>query len=360
MRVFILAGMILVNVVRELFSWDITTYHFPSSPADYESARSLLGPDAIIGLSVSNHDQLVLALKANPTYLGLGPVYATTTKPDAGALLGDLGVCSLLEKIPEHIPTVAIGGINLVNLQSMFLKIGLQDPRTRSRKPKLLDGIAIVSAIITSIEPEKTCREFKELISSSRAESTWDRSVAKLIPLLLPSLQRVRTCPPLIHHITNHVSSSLSANVTLAVGASPIMSDNPTEFQDLAALNNGIVALVLNMGTFSDESPFMLALDAHGLMNPVVFDPVGCGATTARRKFAEAIMYTGCCNVIKGNEGEILSIAGEKVVIRGVDGAGQDGGKYRERELAEICSKLAKNKGRPDFDPCKKPKLTRR
>lgn len=314
---------------------------------------------------MSNHDQLALALKVNPTYLGLGPVYTTATKPDAGVPLGDLGVCSLLGKIPEHIPTVAIGGINLVNLQSMFLTIGLQDPRTRSRKPKLLDGVAIVSAIITSIEPEKTCREFKELISSSRAESTWDRSVAKLIPLLLPSLQRVRTYPPLIHHITNHVSSALSANVTLAVGASPIMSDNPAEFNDIAALNNGIVALVLNMGTFQNEatheSPFILGLDAHTTVrNFVVFDPVGCGATTARRGFAEAVINAGHCSVIKGNEGEILSIAGEQVVMRGVDGAGQDGGKNRERELAMICSKLAEDEGRPDFGPCKKPKLTRR
>lgn len=308
----------------------------------------------------------MLALKVNPTYLGLGSVYATATKPDAGTLLGALGVRSLLEKIPEHIPTVAIGGINLVNLQSMFLTIGMQDPHPGSRKPKLLDGVAVVSAIITSMEPEKTCRELKELMSSSRVESAWDQSVAKLIPRLLPSLQRVRTYPPLIHHITNHVSSALSANVTLAIGASPIMSDNPAEFKDIAALNNGIVALVLNMGTFSGEatreSPFILALDAHNeLTNFVVFDPVGCGATTARRAFAEAIIHSGGCRVIKGNEGEILSIAGQQVVMRGVDGAGQDGGKHRERELAEICTKLAKKEGKPKLWPSRKQrKLTRR
>lgn len=308
---------------------------------------------------MSNHDQLALALKARPTYLGLSPVYATATKSDHDTPLGISGVRSLLEKT-AGIPAVAIGGINLENLESMLLAIALPDQSPRFRKPRVLDGVAIVSAIITSPEPEKTCLKLKDLISSSRRNLTddgrWELPVAELVQQLQLPLQQIRKCPPLIHHITNTVASTLSANVTLAIGASPIMSENPAEFEDLAALNNGHVALVLNMGTAPDETNtialFLKALEAHKQSsNRVVFDPVGCGATAARRRFAAAILGAKGCDVIKGNEGEILSIAGEDVNMRGVDGAGPDGGKERERELAKICSELAMRERKPNFNP---------
>lgn len=315
--------------------------------ADYRTARGLLGPDAIIGLSVSNHDQLALALEAGPTYLGIGPVYATTTKPDHDTPLGIFGVRSLMEKIPAHIPTVAIGGINHANLERVMLLTSSPNP---SGKFKHLDGVAIASAIITSTKPEKTCLELRSLIEHPSTP------VTDLVPSLLHFLKECRKSPPLVHHITNKVSITLSANVTLAIGASPIMSENPAEFEDLAALNNGHVALVLNMGTFPDETEtktmFLEALAAHNRSsNPVVFDPVGCGATAARRRFARAILDGGKCDVIKGNEGEILSIAGEKVNMRGVDGAGMDGGEARERELAKVCSELARKEGKSDSKP---------
>lgn len=321
-----------------------------STLADYKTARDLLGPDAIIGLSVSNHDQLALALEAGPTYLGLGPVYATATKPDHATPLRISGLCSLLEKIPAHIPTIAIGGISHANLQRVLLS---------STPFKHLDGVAIASAIITSTEPEKTCLELQNLVKHLRlmlGDSSGNRPIADLVPELLQILEDSRKHPPLVHHITNSVSSTLSANVTLAIGASPIMSENPVEFEDLAVLNDGRVALVLNMGTFPDEtetkSMFLKALAAHNkFSNPVVFDPVGCGATAARRRFARAIIEAGQCDVIKGNEGEILSIAGEKVNMRGVDGAGLNGGKERERELAKVCSELARSEGKSDFNP---------
>lgn len=325
-----------------------------STLADYKSARDLLGPDAIIGLSVSNHDQLALALEAGPTYLGLGPVYATTTKPDHGIPLRISGLRSLMEKIPAHIPTVAIGGISHANLQRVLFSTSQSTPS------KHLDGVAIASAIITSTEPEKTCLELQNLMKHLRLmlgdSSNRSQPIADLVPELLQILEDSRKHPPLVHHITNSVSSTLSANVTLAIGASPIMSENPAEFEDLAVLNNGRVALVLNMGTFPDEtktkSMFLKALAAHNkFSNPVVFDPVGCGATAARRRFARAILEAGQCDVIKGNEGEILSIAGEKVNMRGVDGAGLDGGKERERELAKVCSELARSEGKSNLNP---------
>lgn len=312
-----------------------------------------MGPDAIIGLSVSDHDQLARALEQDPSYLGLGPVCATATKPDHNPPLGTSGVRLLLAKVPPHIPTVAIGGISSKNVQRVvFLS-------QSNFAQKCLDGVAIVSAIMSSPDPEKTCHDLKNLILYSPPwapvsyQTRWNEPVAGFVPRLAPLLRRARTHPPLVHHITNNVSKTLSANVTLAVGASPIMSENPAEFEDLAALNGAHVGLVLNMGTFLNETDtkalFLRALDAHNWRgNPVVFDPVGCGATGARRRFAKIVMEGGYCDVVKGNEGEILSIAGQKASMRGVDGAGAGGGgAVREKELAKICSELAKRDGKP-------------
>lgn len=324
-------------------------------PPDCKTARRLLGPNAIIGLSVSNHDQLALALEAEPTYLGLGPIFATATKPDHNTPLGTSGVRLLLAEIPANIPTVAIGGINTNNVQHIMFLSQSNSPRKR------LDGVAIVSVIMTSTEPEKTCQELKNLVLNNPPwapvsyQARWDESVKDFVPRLLPLLQRTRTNPPLIHHITNNVSKTLSANVTLAIGASPIMSENTAEFEDLAGLNNSHVALVLNMGTFSNEvdtkALFLKAINAHNRRgNPVVFDPVGAGATTARRRFANIVLEGGYCDVVKGNEGEILSLAGVKVDMRGVDGAGTGGGYEREKALVVIISELAKRNGMVEFD----------
>lgn len=251
-----------------------------------------------------------------------------------------------------HFPAVAIGGINLKNIHSVVLPtsdLGFQST-------KRLDGVAIASAIITSTKPQQTCRELRNLIHPDNPRAalpSQSKSVEEFIPQLLPLLERTRRNPPLVHHITNNVSNTLCANVTLAIGASPIMSENPAEFEDLAMLNGGNVALVLNMGTFLNENDtkaiFLKALGIYNRDSPVVFDPVGCGATAARGRFAKAIMDCGLCDVIKGNEGEILSIAGEQVNMRGVDGAGSSGGKEREKELAKVCSELARRNGKPDL-----------
>lgn len=312
--------------------------------ADCQTARKILGPDAIIGLSVSNKEQLAKALEVGPTYLGVGPVYATPTKPDHNTPLGLDGLQQLLQHIPADLPCCVIGGINAQNAGTVINASGSKTSPARS-----LEGLAIVSAIMTSPEPTKTCKSLKSLIVPSilyeepkKVDRTSD---------LLQMLRKFReNGPPLIHHITNNVSKTLHANVTLAIGASPIMSENESEFQDLARLGDS-VSLVLNMGTFLGEeatkSLFITAIKAHEVCgNFIVFDPVGAGATESRRNFARSIKKAGTTNgsmIIKGNEGEILTLAGENVLMRGVDGAGAKSGRERERELAAIVSKLSKN-----------------
>jgi len=74
-------------------------------------ARAIAGDDFIIGWSVSTTDEVDHAADAD--YLGIGPVFPTATKPDAGAALGPAKVRELADR--SSLPTVAIGGITVGN-----------------------------------------------------------------------------------------------------------------------------------------------------------------------------------------------------------------------------------------------------
>ncbi len=132
-------------------------------------------------------------------------------------------------------------------------------------------------------------------------------------------LDVLRAQAPLIHHITNAVTINDCANITLALGGSPVMADSPDEAADMV---NFAGALVLNMGTLHQRSvDAMIAAGkkARELGKPVIFDPVGAGATGFRRDTASTIVKTVHPTIIKGNAAEIKFLAGESSRQRGVD-----------------------------------------
>lgn len=132
-------------------------------------------------------------------------------------------------------------------------------------------------------------------------------------------LDVLRAQAPLIHHITNAVTINDCANITLALGGSPVMADSPDEAADMV---NFAGALVLNMGTLHQRSVDAMqaaGLKARELGKPVVFDPVGAGATAFRRETALKLVKTVHPTIIKGNAAEIKFLAGEASRQRGVD-----------------------------------------
>jgi len=137
-------------------------------------------------------------------------------------------------------------------------------------------------------------------------------------------LNKVRENKPLVHHITNYVTVNDCANITLAIGASPVMADAVGEAADIAALAR---ALVLNMGTLNERSiPSMIAAgkaaNAKGI--PVVFDPVGAGASKLRNDTAASITSELRLSVIRGNISEIKFVAGLSARTKGVDASDSD------------------------------------
>ena len=95
-------------------------------------------------------------------------------------------------------------------------------------------------------------------------------------------LDRVRETTPLVHNITNYVTVNDVANVLLACGGSPIMSDDIQDVEDITSICGG---LNINIGTLNQNtipSMFAAGKKANELGHPVVLDPVGVGASPWR------------------------------------------------------------------------------
>jgi len=140
-----------------------------------------------------------------------------------------------------------------------------------------------------------------------------------LAELTAQSLARIRERTPLIHNITNFVVMNDTANVLLALGASPVMAHAMEEVREMVAYAG---ALVLNIGTLDEpwiEAMLAAGEEANARGIPVVLDPVGAGATRFRTAATERIRSAVKVAVVRGNAAELATIAGMEAKIRGVD-----------------------------------------
>ena len=132
-------------------------------------------------------------------------------------------------------------------------------------------------------------------------------------------IEKARTTKPLVHHITNYVSVNDCANITLAIGGSPIMADAIEEIADIVGISSSVVLNIGTLNTTTLKSMIAAGKKANELDIPVIFDPVGAGASTFRNKAVEDILKEIKPAIIKGNISEICYIAGFKPHTRGVD-----------------------------------------
>lgn len=133
------------------------------------------------------------------------------------------------------------------------------------------------------------------------------------------NLQKIRETQPLIHNITNFVVMNYTANVLLAMGASPVMAHAENEVEEMVAFAG---SLVLNIGTLTDswvDSMVLAGKRATVLGKPIVLDPVGSGATSLRTAAAKRIIAETRVSVVRGNASEILSLGDIKTSGKGVD-----------------------------------------
>lgn len=146
----------------------------------------------------------------------------------------------------------------------------------------------------------------------------------ELIEQITKMLEDVRTKKPLVHHITNYVTVNDCANIVLAIGASPIMADDIDEVEAITSISS---ALVLNIGTLNRrtvESMLAAGKKANALGIPVVFDPVGAGASQLRNQTTERILEEVQISVLRGNISEIRFAAGFEADTKGVEASDAD------------------------------------
>lgn len=210
-------------------------------------------------------------------YVGIGPVWETKSKDvSKKVVLGPSGVGKILDVLAEgtgkRVKSVAIGGVHLPNVPHLILG------STSPKHGNWLDGIAVISDIVSSSAPGKAAKELKEAvgraksygmndgdqklavtgIANQRTEEQWLNHVIDLMDV-------VREKRPLAHQvspshafsspalmkmdgrvqITNTVVANDSANATLALGGSPIMATHPKDVKDLSS---AIDALLINFG----------------------------------------------------------------------------------------------------------------
>ena len=145
--------------------------------------------------------------------------------------------------------------------------------------------------------------------------------MAKIYATLLEKVWKLK---PLVHHITNYVTVNDCANITLEIGASPVMADDIGEAADITSIAG---SLVLNMGTLNEHIiPSMLAAGKSANLKgiPVIFDPVGAGASKLRNDTAASITNKIKLSVLRGNISEIRFVAGLCSQTKGVDASESD------------------------------------
>ena len=243
------------------------------------------------------------------------------SKTNTKNVIGTAGTKEILRAISEdgrNVRAVSIGGINASTVQRVLYQ--------SSDSKKKLDGVAVVSAIVAAKDPKRAAGDLMKLIkspppfascsSANTGEKADFGNLAKLVPAIIKAVAEQN---PLSHNMTNLVVQNFAANVALSVGGSPIMSNYGEEAADLCKLGG---SLVINMGTVTPEGlqNYVKSLKAYNVEgSPVVFDPVGAGATAVRRSAVKTLLAAGYFDVIRGNEGEIRTVFGSAVQQKGVD-----------------------------------------
>lgn len=141
------AAFLINDRVDIALAADADGVHLGQSDMPFAAARRLLGPEKIIGLTVHSLAEALEGQALGADYLGVSPIFATATKPDAGKPAG----ISLIEQIREEVslPLIAIGGINHCNARQVVAAGA--------------DGLCAISCVVASDDAGKEMRRFQDL-----------------------------------------------------------------------------------------------------------------------------------------------------------------------------------------------------
>lgn len=137
------------------FSCDSQGVHLGQDDLPLPYARKILGKDKLIGVSVNNVQEAFEAESQGADYLGVGPIFSTPSKKDARSPLGLEGFQSIRKS--TMLPLLAIGGINIQNAEEIIAKGA--------------DGVAVISALMSSPDVCVSAQELRTIIQKARQKS---------------------------------------------------------------------------------------------------------------------------------------------------------------------------------------------
>jgi thiamine-phosphate pyrophosphorylase len=150
-------ALFIVNDRADLaVALDADGVHVGEDDLPPELARRIVGPRRIVGCSASSVAAALAAQEAGADYLGVGSIYPTTTKTDAGEAVGPEMVAAIKARV--DLPIVGIGGINAGNTAALIVAGA--------------DGVAVVSAVVAAADPEAAARELQTIVMRARQERT--------------------------------------------------------------------------------------------------------------------------------------------------------------------------------------------
>lgn len=151
-------------------------------------------------------------------------------------------------------------------------------------------------------------------------------------------LDNLKDKKPLVHNITNYVTVNDCANITLAIGASPIMADDEEEVEEIAAISDG---LNINIGTLNTRTIVSMkkaCIEANKRKIPILLDPVGVSVSKLRRRTVEDLLDQVDFSVISGNISEIKYLISGLGKSKGVDVNDED--RITEKNVDEFILEI--------------------
>lgn len=139
------------NLAKELGADGV---HVGQDDMNVKEVRSIIGENCILGVSAGTPEEAMNAVKQGADYIGVGAVYKTNSKDDAGEPIGCEGLQEIITVIDHCVPVVAIGGINEDNA-SKCIEAGA-------------DGVAIVSAVMRSTTPDIAAAKLWDVVTDAK------------------------------------------------------------------------------------------------------------------------------------------------------------------------------------------------
>ncbi|MCG0278758.1 MAG: thiamine phosphate synthase [Thermanaeromonas sp.] len=148
------AGFIVNDRLDIALALEADGVHIGQEDLPVDVARRLLGPGKILGVSVGSVEEAKEAVAQGADYLGVGSIFATASKTDAGPPVG----VELIRQIKKevNVPVVGIGGINLSNA-AQVIEAGA-------------DGVAVISAVVSAEDIKSAARSLLKIVQTTKAK----------------------------------------------------------------------------------------------------------------------------------------------------------------------------------------------